>query len=700
MEDTKENRPPGMLRPVGSLLAHPRAALAAALCVGVLGAPIAWIKGAPRFASDALVHVAPRYMKNARDDLELELQSNTQYRQFVQQQIQTVRRRDVMTDALRRIEAAGGHWQLDNESEARAVERLASQVHAYSVPDSYLIRIGVEGKRAEGLAVVANAVAQAYLHSARSEALYGADQRLENLRQRLAGVESELERHLARRAEIARSLGVSTFVDTQLNPFDRLYVEAREALAEAKRRRIDAESRLAAYREKGAPDPGVQAPTDLVALDAGLNSLKANLYKRRAELTTTMSGLADSHPAAGAGRDEIAEIDAEVATQARRLASTAQASVRAKLEAAVTLTLRAEAQLAREVEIERQRSSEHAARYNEALEIGVQLARLRKEQDQLLERANFFATEANSPGFVYLASPAATPEFPVGGGRRKLLLALLGAAFAAGLVAPLAIDVLARRLRGPVDARRLLGFELAGWTAAPGVAGALSFNAAQLRRIAARLLREHDRHGTRVYALAGCRHDATTPLAMALANTYAELGVRALMIQVKPGDDPGYRGDRPGLVRALGGEVPLPECVMPGETGLPERIGAGLATGSLPALRRLPALLAPLAPGYDIVLLDTAPLACSPDAELALAAADGVLLVVDAGQDHSRDVRDALAILERIAPASAGAVMTSVDPAVAGGYEAELRAAIDGRPLAVSTRMRAALRSMLNWSVA
>ena len=700
MEPTEEKRPPGMLRPLGSLLAHPRAALAAALCVGVLGAPLVWIKGTPQFASSALIHVAPRYMKNARDDLELELQSNTQYRQFVQQQIQTVRRRDVMTDALRRIEEAGGHWQLENESEARAVERLASQVQVAAVPDSYLVRIRVEGRRAEGLAAIANAVAQAFLQSARSESLYGADQRLKNLRERLAGVESELDRHLARRAEIARSLGVSTFVDTQLNPFDRLYVEAREGLATARRQRIEAESRLAAYGEKGAPDPGIAAPADLVALDAGLNSLKANLYKRRAELTTAMSGLTDSHPAASAGKEEISEIDTEVAAQARRLDKNARAGVRAKLEAAVALTRRAEAELEREVEIERKRSSEHAARYNEALEIGVQVERLRKEQEQLLERANFFATESNSPGFVYLASAAATPEFPVAGGRRKLALALLGAALAAGLLAPVALDTLGRRLRGPVDAQRLLGFEPAGWLAATRVPGASAFNAGQLRRIAARLLREHDRHGTRVYALAGCRSDAATPLAIELAQVCNALGARALVIQLKPRDDPRYAGDRPGLAQALTGEAAIADCVMPGTPDLPERIRCGLATGTLPAIRRLPELLGQLPGGHDVVLLDAAPLAISPDTELALAAANGALLVIDAAGDRPRDVREALAILERIAPASAGAVMTGVDPARAGGYEAELGAAISGKPLPLSNLLRTTIRRTLTWSAA
>jgi len=366
----------------------------------------------------------------------------------------------------------------------------------------------------------------------------------------------------------------------------------------------------------------------------------------------------------------------------------------------VALTRRAEAQLEREVEIERKRSSEHAARYNEALEIGVQITRLRKEQDQLVERANFFATETNSPGFVYLASPAATPEFPVAGGRRKLLLALLGAALAAGLVAPVAIDILGRRLRGPIDAQRLLGFEPAGWIAAPGVAGAGAFNAAQLRRIAARLLREHDRHGTRVYALTGCRNDSATSLAIDLARMYGAIGVRALVIQVKPGDDERYAGNRPGLVQALAGEVPLTDCVLPGEPDLPERIRAGLATGTLPALRRLPALLAQLPACYDVVLLDAAPLTASPDAELALAAADGGVLVIDAGDDRPRDVRESLAILERIAPASAGAVMTGVDPAKSGGYEAELTAAINGRPLAVSTQVRNTLRRTLTWSAA
>jgi len=677
--NTPQDTPlPGRLRPLGSLLAHRRAALAASLAVGLLGAPVAWIKGTPSYSAQALIHVAPRYMKNARDDQELDFQSNTQYRQFVQQQVQTIRRRDVMIDAVRRIDAAGVHWRTEGESFERAADRLAAVAQVGAVPDTYLVRIAMGGPEREGLAQVANAIADAYLERSRRESLYGSEQRQGNLRERLAGVESELAGLSARRAQIARELGVSTFVNTQLNPFDNLYVEAREALSVATRKRIEAEARLAAFRERGAPDPGLQAPADVVALDAGLNSLKANLYKRRAELVSGLSGLGDSHPAATAGRDEIADIDSEVTAQTRRLDATARAGVRAKLEAAVALTRRTEAELRDQMEIERRRSSEHASRYSEALALGVQIERLAREQDELLSRAAFFDTESNAPGFVYLALPASLPEFPVSGGRRKPLLAAMLAAIAAGIALPTVIDLLSRRVRGPLDARAALAFPPAGWLADDRVAGAAAFNSAQQRRIAARLLRECDRHGTRVFALAGVRADASRAAAIALAQELAALGSRTLVIHARTGDEAQYAGARPGLAQALSGEADVAECVMPASRELPARIRSGLADGPIPALRRLPELLATLPADYDLVLLDAPALLGSPDAELVLAAAGGALLLVDSRADTRSDVREAAALLERIAPASAGAVLLHVDPSRAGGYAGELAAEISG----------------------
>lgn len=80
--------------------ATPRAAWLVAVLVLLAGLPFAWIRGQSHFNSEAVFQVAPTYMKNLDADKELELQSNSQYREFVNHLSNTVVRQDVLERAV------------------------------------------------------------------------------------------------------------------------------------------------------------------------------------------------------------------------------------------------------------------------------------------------------------------------------------------------------------------------------------------------------------------------------------------------------------------------------------------------------------------------------------------------------------------------------------------------------------------------
>ncbi len=140
------------IKPLASLLAHPLLALTAAVLVIAVGVPMAWKKGEPRYQTEATLQVSPRYMRNLREDQELDFQSNTQYRQFVEHQRRSVDRYDVLRDALASLGEQRTLWQRPDESERRAVERLRERLTVASVPDTYLVRIALEGDQPKGLA--------------------------------------------------------------------------------------------------------------------------------------------------------------------------------------------------------------------------------------------------------------------------------------------------------------------------------------------------------------------------------------------------------------------------------------------------------------------------------------------------------------------------------------------------------------------
>jgi hypothetical protein len=91
------------------------------------------------------------------------LESNSQYREFVQQQVKTINRFDIVFAALQKLGDKRFLWQNRKEPDRIAAERLQGTLEIKPVPDTYQITVGLEGKKSEGLAEVVNAVVESYL---------------------------------------------------------------------------------------------------------------------------------------------------------------------------------------------------------------------------------------------------------------------------------------------------------------------------------------------------------------------------------------------------------------------------------------------------------------------------------------------------------------------------------------------------------
>lgn len=159
--------------------------------------------------------------------------------------------------------------------------------------------------------------------------------------------------------------------------------------------------------------------------------------------------------------------------------------------------------------------------------------------------------------------------------------------------------------------------------------------------------------------------EGKTVLAGHLAVRFARSGRRTLLI------DTDVRRPRthqlfglpagPGFGECVTGGMILAEVVVPGPAPDLHVVPAGTSDPHAVAElldRRLPELLAAVRGEYDVIVLDTAPLLCTPESLVLARAADGVVLSVM--RDVSR-VADVLAGHERLLSASArvlGAVVT------------------------------------------
>jgi uncharacterized protein involved in exopolysaccharide biosynthesis/Mrp family chromosome partitioning ATPase len=660
------------IKPLASLRAHRALALVVLAITLLVAAPVAWMKGQPRYAATATVQVAPRYMKNLREDKEVDFQSNSQYRQFVEHQARSVGRFDILAAAIESAAARGHPWRQEGESVRRAVERLQERIVVTPVADTYLMQISLEGAEKEGLAETVNAVVSAYIELMKDEAVYGSDERTKAVLGREAELLKAVRELSDRRTAIALEVGVSTFSESDGNPYDKLLLAARSAHEEAQRARIAAEAKLRAFETTKETDIVTRSIQENVLNDPGLNSLKSSLNTRRAALAMAMSGLTPDHPAYEAAKSELAEIDAEIARRSGQLNREVATSIRARYEATVDQARRYEQEMGQILAEREARSARAAKLYNDALALGADITAARKELDAVRERLNFFSGERQALGFVRLVTPAFPPETGYGPGRKKLLLAALMFALLLAVVAPVALDLADGRVRAVGDAERALAMPALGWLVEGEGAAARLFAEDQLRRMGSALARERDRHGTQVFALSAVKPGAgTTGLALALARTLDGLGYPTLVVEANAfSPDARYASPRAGLAHCLRGEAEAHECVAPADGQLPARVRFGGEQGEshLGRVDRLRTLLDEWRAHYAFVLVDAPPLLLAADAEIVLDRIGHALLVVEAGATTRGEIARARRVLEASAAQAAGLVVNRVRVLEAGGY--------------------------------
>ena len=659
------------IKPLVSFRAHRKLALWAFIVVMLAGIPFAWTKGKPYYQTEASIQVAPRYMRNLKEDPELDFQSNQQYRQFVENQRNAVTRYDVLRDALDRMGPKRTLWQKPDETERHAIERLRDKLQVSAVGDTYLLRVALDGESRVGLAEVVNAVVATFMERMKAEQIYGADERATHLREREKELLTLIAAKGAQRSEIAQKLSLTTFNEGTPNPYDRLVADLRFRVSEAHQRRVDADASLAAFKTRGDTTIAVRSVQDAVLTDPGLNSLKGALNTRRAMLLVQKSGLRADHPGALAADRELAEIDAELLHETGKMESGVRANLLARLQGTADQATTIEAGLQAELTALESQAIDFARLFQDAMGITADIAQSRGELDKVRERINFIGVESSSLGFLQLVSPALEPDLPFGPGRKKLLLFVILAAMAAAVVMPIARDLADSRVHTVNDAQRLMGVVPAGWQVRRGGRANQVFADEQLRRMGAALLRSRQSRGQRVFGFTGCQSGAgTSSLVLELACTLQTLGYSVLAIEANGfSRDERFDSGRPGLIELLQGRASPAEVTAEATPDLPPRVSVGgQGRVSLERLDRLGQVLHDWAESTDFVLVDMPPLLVAADAELLVPVVGQVLLVIEAEVVTKGEVLRARRLLETLDPQAVGVVVNGIVPYKGGGY--------------------------------
>ena len=666
------NLPGRGIKPLVSFRAHPRAALFAFLLTLLAGIPLAFIKGEVFYSTVAVVQVAPRYMKTLRDDGELDFPSNTQYREFLEQQTKSVARYDIVRDALMSLGDKAQTWRRAGDSERRSVDTLREALAVRSIPDTYMIEIRLQSKNKEGLAEVVNAVVGTYVERMRTERVFGADVRVRMLEAREAEIVNAIADKTGKRTLLALQLGIGAFSGKEENPYDRVLAELRSAHADSRNKRFDAESQLKAFEANGETDIKTRSVQEAVLIDPGLSNLKANLFKRRADLLTQLSGLQPAHPVYAEVTAELKRIDSELSSQTSKLKDQVKESVLARYHTSVDQSRRVEANINGDLEELTRKGAAFANLYNQAMTLTYDIDQQRKELDAVRERLNQFAAEQNSFGFVRLVTPALPPDMPYGMGKKKILLMAFAVALMLMLALPVAIDLMDRRIHTVNDAEKVMGIPALGWMVERSNDATELFGDDLLRRMAGSLINERQRQGTRVFAFSSVKPaGGASELALCLGATLDALGYRTLVVEANAfRRDARYGGAQPGLAECLRGEVAAASCVVPAGGALPARVHVG-NTGRqshLDRLDRIKEVTGVWAEEFNFVLIDLPPLLLSADTEIVARDLAHLIVVVEASGISAGELRRAGRQLEKLDPAALGMVLNRVKPFEGGGY--------------------------------
>lgn len=675
-----QNQPSIGIKPLLSLKRHYRISMVLWGLVILLGLPVVFIKGQSTYNTEAVFMVAPRYMKNLQSDAEVELQSNTQYREYVNHLSQSVRRYDVLENALQRLRQKGINPKPPALTERRYIERLQRLIYVLPNPDTYMVRVGYTGGADEKsyLHELVNVVMAVFLETTKAEQIYGSDQRLIVLRESADKLREEILQFDAERVQTGERLGLTTFTDNVNNPYDLALSQAREKFSAASAERVRAEAAQRAFQQQGeVPSDMGRSLLQTRLEDSGLQVLRTEITRRQEELTQKTAGLADKHPAKAPALAELQELNDRLRAREDAFDRKVRDNYSLRLSTTLQQKVQVETELGRALEQMQSQASDFARLFQRAM----QLTRDIRDRDARLkainERLNYLETESNALGWVRLVTAALPADQPGGVGKTRLLLMLSIAATGLALAAPVGIDMLDRRIHSVAGAEKLMGIQAAGWQVLREDLPTRLYAEEQTRRFVATLIRLKARHQRNLFAFTSVKSGGgTTSTILDTARCLQQLGSSVLVLEVNTFSPcAGFDGLRPGITDYLADQATiaaLPQTCTVQDTVLQVVALGGQRNAGLQRLDRLQMALANWTEAFDYVLVDLPPLLLSADAEMLVESMGQVFLVLEAQAVVRGEVSRARRLLQKIDPEAVGLFVNKIPVFRGSGYMEDL----------------------------
>ncbi len=676
------------IKPLLSLRQHLRLSATIWLLVLLAGLPVAWIKGQSYYAAESVFQVAPNYMKTLSTDKEVEFQSNSQYREFVNHLSTTVRRYDVIQRALQKLREGGTEVQPKALSERKFIEQLQKLVAVRAVPDTYMVRIAMESPTPETLSDLVNAITQSFLETTKGEQIFGSVERLQMLEANAAKLREEITQLEAQRVHFSELLGLTTFGENTINPYDSTLAQAREKSTVAAIERAQTEATLQAFlTQRETPTSLGRSLMEMRLQDNGLQALRNEVVKRSEELRRSTAGLEEKHPAKKPALEEFEAINQRLKSSESDFEKAAYDNVKTRLTGSVQQSRQVQAQVQSRLEQLESQAASYARNFQQAMRITADIHKREQELKELRDRLNFLQNERGAMGFVRLVTPAMAAESPLGVGKTKMLLLVLVLACVLAVAAPVALDMLDRRIGTVNEAEKLMGIPAAGWQLQVADLPSRLYAREQTRRFASTLMRNQARSGKNVFSFSSVRTlGGGGTVVLDTAAVLQQLGWRVLVVDANSfAPSQAFSLLAPGLTDYLSGDAELDAIAQ--SLVHQEQTLSGVGFGSVQAfgiqrLDRLKQAVSNWSAAHDFVLIDLPPLLLSADAELLIDALGQVFLVLEAQAVSRGEVMRAKRLLEKLDPEAVGLFVNNIPLFDGGGYMKEVMVeTLSGRKL-------------------
>ena len=587
--------------------------------------------------------------------------------------------------ALKRLEDA----QDKNEEGLRsAAERLADAIQVTVVKDSYLMNVGMDWTMDKNkpmpLDKIVNTIVKVYIEKSKSESFFTQkDARIALLDARRELLIKKINYRMAQRTAVAQDLGVTTFSENTVNPFDQVLLDSKAALEIAERNLIAAKSAKAVFED----DQGREnrealdaASFEQVSVDPTLNTLKGNVNLRRTKLLEMLSGLEESHPLKKNIERELREVDNELNRGTEEVTRRVGRVLILQRKSDVIKAQGIVDGINRQIAKNQTESKRFSEKYNLALGYNNEIRRFQNQLEEVELRKDKLMIEFHAPSMARMDSKALKPTKGKGGGKKIAVIASL-ASIIIGLIVPVLIDFIKFKLSGlirtPNQVYNFLGYTpLAGLYEPSESLDRRRVMADIKRRLAVALEREHQLHDTRIFLLTSVKPEAgVTNLAFDLSLEFGDLGVKSLVLEVNAfKSDPRYHADQfqTGLIDLINGEGTVEEAISLADGLLPDRISVGYpANPHLYGYDKLREIIDFLKTLYPVVILDAPPVLFSADAEFLCAIADHTLLLVKAHDVTKGELTRAVSILEKLELKAISFIVTNLEVYSKGGYYSE-----------------------------